>query len=157
MTAPSYDKNKKLLTIGELPKSDNYNPVKFPLFEGDSKYPAAFVNLTKIRFINGKERRDWNINQTAILGIMPVIIAPKQIADDLRKNYLPNMTTVNTTKYEFFTDKEKFFTDIYYKDEKRGQRQKWSLIELHISTLTPSLMKMNSDQQFDLGMMGKTH
>ena len=26
----SYDKNKKLLTIGELPKSDNYNPVKFP-------------------------------------------------------------------------------------------------------------------------------
>ena len=115
----SYDKKKKLLTIGELPKSDNYNPVKFPLFEGDSKYPAAFVNLTKIRFINGKDRRDWNINQTAILGIMPVIIAPKQIADDLRKNYLPNMTTVNTTKYEFFTDKEKFFTDIYYKDENK--------------------------------------
>ena len=26
----SYDKNKKLLTIGEHPKSDNYNPVKFP-------------------------------------------------------------------------------------------------------------------------------
>ena len=29
------------------------------------------------------------------------------------------MTTVNTTKYEFFTDKEKIFTDIYYKDENK--------------------------------------
>ncbi len=124
------------------------------MFEGDSKYPAAFVNLTKKRFINGKDRRDWNINQTAILGIMPVIIAPKQIADDLRKNYLPNMTTVNTTKYEFFTDKEKFFTDIYYKDENKETKTEMVFDRI---TLTPSLMKMNSDQQFDLGMMGKTH
>ena len=43
----SYDKNKKLLTIGELPKSDNYNPVKFPLFEGDSKYPPLLSTSQK--------------------------------------------------------------------------------------------------------------
>ena len=75
-----------------------------------------------MRFINGKDRRDWMLNQNAILGIMPVIIAPKKIADDLKKNYLPNMTTVNTTKYEFFTDKEKFFTDIYYKDQNNSTK-----------------------------------
>ena len=32
------------------------------------------------------------------------------------------MTTVNTTKYEFYTDKEKFFTDIYYKDENKNTK-----------------------------------
>lgn len=46
-----------MLTIGSLPIGDNYNPVKFPLYEGEKEYPATFVNLTKIRFIEGNEKQ----------------------------------------------------------------------------------------------------
>ena len=113
----SYDKKKKMLTIGSLPIGDNYNPVKFPLYEGEKEYPATFVNLTKIRFIEGKEKKDWEINSKAKLGLMPVIVAPKQSIDSVNENFFPNVTTSKIVRK---ADNEKFFTDVYYDETNKS-------------------------------------
>lgn len=112
--AMSYDKAKQLLTIGEIPKNDNFNKVRFPVFEGDKSYPASFVNLTQISFstLTPKTKSYIDANGTAKLGLMPVIIAPFSQKGFLEAQYFSQFTNTSLIKTE--KDNEKFFTDFFY-------------------------------------------
>lgn len=113
--AMSYDKAKKTLLIGEIPRTTGFfNKVSFPVFEGKKEYPATFVNLTDFAFstLTPKNKTLVSLNATAKLGLMEVIVAPSKDENFLKSVYFPEFTPkVNEHK-----DKEKFFVD-YYLDE----------------------------------------
>ena len=114
----SYDKQRSLLILGELPEPDYSNPVTFPLFEG-RKESGTFVNLTKIGFIKKNNRRqiDYiNIGDIAKLGILPVIIAPRYKINYLNNNYFPRIKSP-TSYMNKISNPEKFFSDIYISEE----------------------------------------
>ena len=114
----SYDKQRSLLILGELPEPDYSNPVTFPLFEG-RKESGTFVNLTKISFIKKNNRRqiDYiNIGDIAKLGILPVIIAPRYKINYLNNNYFPRIKSP-TSYMNKISNPEKFFSDIYISEE----------------------------------------
>ena len=114
----SYDKQRSLLILGELPEPDYSNPVTFPLFEG-RKESGTFVNLTKIAFIKKNNRRQidyMNIGDIAKLGILPVIIAPRYKINYLNKNYFPRIKSP-TSYMNKISNPEKFFSDIYISEE----------------------------------------
>lgn len=110
----SYDKNKKLLTVGELPPSDNFNPVVFPIFEGQNNI-GPVVNLTAINF---KSHNFYNktvvpINSIAKLGLMPIIIAPKDSIQNLEQNYLDQIQTYDS-QHELKYNEGKFYSDYFF-------------------------------------------
>ena len=114
----SYDKQRSLLILGELPEPDYSNPVTFPLFEG-RKESGTFVNLTKISFIKKNNRRqiDYiNIGDIAKLGILPVIIAPRYKINYLNNNYFPRIKSSNSYMNKI-SNPEKFFSDVYLSEE----------------------------------------
>ena len=114
----SYDKQRSLLILGELPEPDYSNPVTFPLFEG-RKESGTFVNLTKIGFIKKNNRRqiDYiNIGDIAKLGILPVIIAPRYKINYLNNNYFPRIKSP-TSYMNKISNPEKFFSDVYLSEE----------------------------------------
>lgn len=105
----SYDKAKKLLTIGELPEPDNFNPVAFPIYEGQEKdYPASFVNITSILMKNKNGNSTFlNITGHAKLGLMPVIVAPKHLAtviEEYNKEIKPE-----GAHYDLIPDEKKLY------------------------------------------------
>lgn len=106
----SYDKKKRLLTIGELPERDNFNPVTFPIKEGQEKdYPASFVNITSILMKNKNGNSTFlNITGHAKLGLMPVIIAPNHLGSVISQ-YNTDIKAVNGT-YTLEPDEKKFYS-----------------------------------------------
>jgi len=114
----SYDKQRSLLILGNIPKPDYSNPVTFPLFEGRQE-SGSFVNLTKISFIKKNNRRYINyidIGDIAKLGIMPVIIAPRHKINYLNKNYFPIIKSPHSNMNKI-SNTEKFFSDIYLTEQ----------------------------------------
>ena len=111
----SYDKQKQLLTIGELPEPDNLNRVEFPAFEGKEDYPATFVNLTQIgvRSFMNRNKTYIDVNGVAKLGLIPAIIAPKDAVKTLESEYYPFITS-SDSKTTHVHNKEKFFSDAYF-------------------------------------------
>ena len=119
----SYDKAKKLLTIGEFPAPDNYNPVKYPVFEGDESDPSTFVNISQIRAISNSNKNVTyiNVNATAKLGLMPVIIAPKTAVKNLEENYY-QFVEGEGSKRTTIHDKEKFFSDVFFSENNKDTK-----------------------------------
>ena len=118
----SYDKVKGELILGEIPEPDYSNPVSFPLFEGKSE-PGTFVHLTGINFVQlpSKETETIPIGDIAKLGIMPVIISPKERSKWITETYLPYIQG-NNSKFNKETDPEKFFSDVYFTEKKEHMR-----------------------------------
>lgn len=113
----SYDKTKKLLTVGELPEKDNYNPVTFPIFEGPKNDSTTYVNLTAI---NCKEKYLKNstmvdVHGFAKLGLMPVIIAPLKLKNKIETEY--NVLVSNQT-FTSRRDSVKFYWTLVSKNKK---------------------------------------
>ena len=118
----SYDKVKSELILGEIPEPDYSNPVSFPLFEGKSE-PGTFVHLTGINFVSlpSKETITIPIGDIAKLGIMPVIISPKERSKWIIDTYLPYIQG-NNSKFNKESDPEKFFSDVYFSEKKENMR-----------------------------------
>ena len=118
----SYDKVKSELILGHIPDPDYSNPVSFPLFEGKSE-PGSFVKITGINIVKvpSKETETIELNDIAKLGIMPVIIAPKERAQWITDVYLPKIQG-NSSKSNKETDPEKFFSDVYFTEKREHMR-----------------------------------
>ena len=114
----SYDKNKMQITLGEFPERSNYNPTVYKIYE-KKDMPGIFLQLDKLRFVTDydetKYKTEEDLNDDAILTLLPVVIAPKHRL----KNLYTNFTTLfNTSKSEYSKKGEnvnetKFYSDFY--------------------------------------------
>ena len=121
----SYDKKKKIITIGEFPERSNYNPTVFKIYQNEKgENPEIYLKLNKIRFVKDVEQTkvftDVDINDNAMLTLMPVVIAPKQRVTEMITNYKNFFDNNNQSTYldkpqseELNKGKDKFFTDFY--------------------------------------------
>ena len=121
----SYDKKKKIITIGEFPERSNYNPTVFKIYQNEKgENPEIYLKLNKIRFVKDVEQTkvftDVDINDNAMLTLMPVVIAPKQRVTEMITNYKNFFDNHNQSTYldkpqseELNKGKDKFFTDFY--------------------------------------------
>ena len=118
----SYDKEKQELILGEIPAPDYSNPVSFPLFEGKSE-PGSFVHLTGINFVEvpSKNTETITLDDVAKLGVMSVLIAPKERANWITDEYLPKIQGPSS-KSNKETDPEKFFSDVYFTEKREKMR-----------------------------------
>jgi hypothetical protein len=114
----SYDKKKMQITLGEFPERSNYNPTVYKIYE-KKDMPGIFLQLDKLRFVTDydetKYKTEEDLNDDAILTLLPVVIAPKHRL----KNLYTNFTTLfNTSKSEYSKKGEnvnetKFYSDFY--------------------------------------------
>ena len=109
----SYDKKRKLLTIGEIPFREYSNPVRIPIYQKENEV-GNFIKLTSLSYMNKNTRKIEyeDINEDAILGLIPVIIAPKKRNFWMNQTYIPKITE-NNSPYNFLPIPEKFFTDCH--------------------------------------------
>ena len=109
----SYDKKKKLLTIGEIPLREYSNPVRLPIYHKEGKI-ETFIKLSSISFMNKNTREIHyeDINDDAVLGLFPILIAPKLRYFWMNNTYIPKIIEFNTSYY-ILPQKKKFFSDIY--------------------------------------------
>ena len=114
----SYDKKKMQITLGEFPERSNYNPTVLKIYE-KKETPGIFTKLDKLRFMTDYDQTKYiseeDINDDALLTLLPVIIAPKHRLKNLYTNYT---TLFGTSKSTFSKKGEnvnvtKFYTDFY--------------------------------------------
>jgi hypothetical protein len=120
----SYDKKKRQITLGEIPERSSYNPTVFKIYEKKDT-PGIFLNLNKLRFMTDYDQTKYlseeDLNDDALLTLLPVIIAPKHRLNNLYTNY----TTLFSTEKSTFSKKgenvnlTKFYTDFYLTDPNR--------------------------------------
>ena len=110
----SYDKKKKLLTIGEIPLREYSNPVILPIYHKEGKI-ETFIKLSSISFMDKNTRKiDYEkLNDDAVLGLLPVLIAPKFRYCWMNFTYIPKLIKYNTSYY-FLPQSKKFFTDVHF-------------------------------------------
>ena len=114
----SYDKKKMQITLGEFPERSSYNPTIFKIYE-KKETPGIFLKLDKLRFMTDYDETKYiseeDLNDDALLTLVPVIIAPKHRLKNLYTNY----TTIFSTDKSTFSKKgenvnlTKFYTDFY--------------------------------------------
>jgi hypothetical protein len=115
----SYDKKKMQITLGEFPERSCYNPTVLKIYEKKGM-PGIFLNLNKLRFMSDYDQTKYiteeDLNDDALLTLLPVIIAPKHRLKNLYKNF----TTLFSTDKSTFSKKgdnvnlTKFYTDLYF-------------------------------------------
>ena len=114
----SYDKKKMQITLGEFPERSNYNPIVYKIYE-KKDIPGIFLQLDKLRFVTDydetKYKTEEDINDDAILTLLPVVIAPKYRLKNLYTNYT---TLFNTSESKYSKKGEnanetKFYSDFY--------------------------------------------
>ena len=120
----SYDKKKMQITLGEIPERSNYNPTVLKIYE-KKDYPGIFINLDKLRFMTDYDQTKYlseeDINDDALLTLVPVVIAPKHRLKNLYINYTTLFNTSSSTysKKGEQVNTTKFFTDFYLTDPNR--------------------------------------
>ena len=120
----SYDKKKMQITLGEIPERSNYNPTVLKIYERKDT-PGIFINLDKLRFITDYDQTKYlseeDINDDALLTLVPVVIAPKHRLKNLYTNYTTLFNTSSSTysKKAEQVNTTKFFTDFYLTDPNR--------------------------------------
>ena len=117
----SYDKKKMQITLGEIPERSSYNPTVLKIYE-KKDMPGIFLNLNKLRFMSDYDQTKYiteeDLNDDALLTLLPVVIAPKHRL----KNLYTNFTTLFRTDSSIFSKKgenvnlTKFYTDFYLTD-----------------------------------------
>jgi len=117
----SYDKKKMQITLGEIPERSSYNPTVLKIYE-KKDMPGIFLNLNKLRFMSDYDQTKYiteeDLNDDALLTLLPVVIAPKHRL----KNLYTNFTTLFSTDSSIFSKKgenvnlTKFYTDFYLTD-----------------------------------------
>ena len=120
----SYDKKKRQITLGEIPERSSYNPTVLKIYEKKDT-PGIFLNLNKLRFMTDYDQTKYlseeDLNDDALLTLLPVIIAPKHRLNNLYTNY----TTLFSTEKSTFSKKgenvnlTKFYTDFYLTNPNR--------------------------------------
>ena len=115
----SYDKKKMQITLGEIPERSSYNPTVLKIYE-KKDMPGIFLNLNKLRFMSDYDQTKYiteeDLNDDALLTLLPVVIAPKHRL----KNLYTNFTTLFSTDKSTFSKKgdnvnlTKFYTDLYF-------------------------------------------
>ena len=144
----SYDKKKMQITLGEFPERSNYNPTVLKIYE-KKETPGIFTKLDKLRFMTDYDQTKYiseeDINDDALLTLLPVIIAPKHRLKNLYTNYT---TLFGTSKSTFSKKGEnvnvtKFYTDFYLT----------VLTEWLINSDALKKNKENSDQKSDSEMI----
>ena len=115
----SYDKKKMQITLGEFPERSSYNPTVLKIYE-KKDMPGIFLNLNKLRFMSDYDQTKYiteeDLNDDALLTLLPVVIAPKHRL----KNLYTNFTTLFSTDKSTFSKKgdnvnlTKFYTDLYF-------------------------------------------
>ena len=120
----SYDKKKMQITLGEFPERSNYNPTVLKIHERKD-IPGIFLNLDKLRFMTDYDQTKYiseeDINDDALLTLVPVVIAPKHRLKNLYTNYTTLFNTSNSTfsKKGVDVNLTKFYTDFYLTDPNR--------------------------------------
>ena len=120
----SYDKKKMQITLGEIPERSNYNPTVLKIYEKKDT-PGIFINLDKLRFMTDYDQTKYlseeDINDDALLTLVPVVIAPKHRLKNLYTNYTTLFNTSSSTysKKGEQVNTTKFFTDFYLTDPNR--------------------------------------
>ena len=120
----SYDKKKMQITLGEIPERSNYNPTVLKIYERKDT-PGIFINLDKLRFMTDYDQTKYlseeDINDDALLTLVPVVIAPKHRLKNLYTNYTTLFNTSSSTysKKAEQVNTTKFFTDFYLTDPNR--------------------------------------
>ena len=120
----SYDKKKMQITLGEFPERSNYNPTVLKIYERKD-IPGIFLNLDKLRFMTDYDQTKYmseeDINDDALLTLVPVVIAPKHRLKNLYTNYTTLFNTSNSTfsKKGVDVNLTKFYTDFYLTDPNR--------------------------------------
>ena len=96
----SYDKKKRQITLGEIPERSSYNPTVFKIYEKKDT-PGIFLNLNKLRFMTDYDQTKYlseeDLNDDALLTLLPVIIAPKHRLNNLYTNYTTLFSTEKST------------------------------------------------------------
>lgn len=104
----SYDRINNLVTIGESsPLPENPNPIKLVL-SNHTNYTGYYVDLNKISI----ESTNFEIQEQALLGLIPMIIAPRNRSEWVKKDYLSSLTYKNNNT-TIVKDKKKIFSDVY--------------------------------------------
>ena len=114
----SYDKKKMQITLGEFPERSNYNPTVYKIYE-KKEIPGMFLQLNKLRFVTDydqtKYKTEEDLNDDAILTLLPVVIAPKHRLKNLYTNYTTLFNTSNSkySKKGENVNETKFYSDFY--------------------------------------------
>ena len=114
----SYDKKKMQITLGEFPERSNYNPTVYKIYE-KKDMPGMFLQLNKLRFVTDydqtKYKTEEDLNDDAILTLLPVVIAPKHRLKNLYTNYTTLFNTSNSqySKKGENVNETKFYSDFY--------------------------------------------
>ena len=114
----SYDKKKMQITLGEFPERSNYNPTVYKIYE-KKEIPGMFLQLDKLRFVTDydqtKYKTEEDLNDDAILTLLPVVIAPKHRLKNLYTNYTTLFNTSNSkySKKGENVNETKFYSDFY--------------------------------------------
>ena len=114
----SYDKKKMQITLGEFPERSNYNPTVYKIYE-KKDMPGMFLQLNKLRFVTDydqtKYKTEEDLNDDAILTLLPVVIAPKHRLKNLYTNFTTLFNTSNSqySKKGENVNETKFYSDFY--------------------------------------------
>ena len=114
----SYDKKKMQITLGEFPERSNYNPTVYKIYE-KKDMPGMFLQLNKLRFVTDydqtKYKTEEDLNDDAILTLLPVVIAPKHRLKNLYTNFTTLFNTSNSqySKKGENVNENKFYSDFY--------------------------------------------
>ena len=112
----TFDRKRQILTIGKFPGPEYTNPQVYPLKE-DPVY-GTLINITAIGVTDSKKNMTRiELNDTAKLGLIPVLVAPEKRKNDLLQKYF---TLISEGKVEEDTSKKfKFFNDVHVEKKKK--------------------------------------
>ena len=111
----TFDRKRQILTIGKFPGPEYTNPQVYPLKE-DPVY-GTLINITAIGVTDSKKvMTRIELNDTAKLGLIPVLVAPEKRKKDLKEKYF---NLISEGKVEEETKSFKFFTDVHVEKTKK--------------------------------------
>lgn len=104
----TFDSRNSMITIGEIAKTEKtHNPIKLSLVSHE-KYPGGYVDLKRI-YVSHEE---LDLNDRTLLGLMPIIVAPKTRKEWLQDVYFPHLL-VNNSQIDIVHDQTKLYSEIY--------------------------------------------
>ena len=112
----TYDKKRQYLTVGKFPGPEYTNPQVYPL-KNDPVY-GTLINITAIGVTDDKKiMTRIELNDTAKLGLIPVIVAPEKRKKDLNEKYFK---LISEGKVEEDSSKAyKFYNDVNVEKKKK--------------------------------------
>lgn len=117
----TYDKRNNIFSVGEYADTPvTHKPIELSLIH-HQKYAGEYVDLKRIYVCH----EELDLNDPLLLGLMPIIVAPKSREQWLKETYFPHLL-VEGSETKVVHDAKKLYSEIYatkFKDNEHPYMQ----------------------------------